>query len=94
MKGWFDKLPSDETFREHLAALFSLPREEIDRLLAEVFEYYGESLEAVIQKRHGELQKQGLKNAEIFRVLLAEAEGRLFAPPSLSLRRIRRMIYG
>ena len=68
------------------------PRRE--RVVAEVLEYFSESLETFVARRHAELQAEELQNAEIFARIAAELRQRRFAAPALSERQIRRMIYG
>jgi len=79
---------------EHLERTTRLSRAEAERVVAEVLDYFSESLETFITRRHAELQGEELRNAEIFARLLAEARQRRFAAPALSERQVRRMVYG
>jgi hypothetical protein len=47
-----------------------------------------------IRRRHAELQRQGLRNAEIYGRIQEEARRILVQPRPLSERQIRRIIYG
>lgn len=78
----------------HLEGTTRLNRAEAERVVAEVLDYFSESLEGFITRRHAELQGEELRNAEIFTRLIAEARQRRFAAPALSARQVRRMIYG
>ena len=49
---------------------------------------------AKIQARHLELKAQGLNNEDIYTSIQQEIEKRRFKAPSLSIRQIRRIIYG
>ena len=79
---------------EHLERTTRLSRAEAERVVAEVLDYFSESLEAFVTRRHAELQGEELRNPEIFARLLAEARQRRFAAPTLSERQLRRMVYG
>lgn len=79
---------------EHLERTTRLGRSEAERVVAEVLDYFSESLEAFITRRHAELQSEELRNPEIFARLLEEARRRRFAAPALSERQVRRMVYG
>ncbi|MFN8643897.1 MAG: hypothetical protein U0802_20410 [Candidatus Binatia bacterium] len=79
---------------EHLERTTRLSRAEAERVVAEVLDFFSESLEGFVIRRHGELQGEALKNAEIFARLLSEARQRRFAAPALSERQVRRMVYG
>jgi hypothetical protein len=79
---------------EHLERTTRLSQAEAERVVAEVLDYFSESLEAFITRRHAELQGEELRNAQIFARLVAEARERRFAAPALSERQVRRMVYG
>jgi hypothetical protein len=79
---------------EHLERTTRLSRAEAERVVAEVLDYFSESLEGFVTRRHAELQAEELKNAEIFARILSEARQRRFAAPALSERQVRRMVYG
>jgi hypothetical protein len=79
---------------EHLERSTRLSRAEAERVVAEVLDYFSESLEGFVVRRHAELQGEELKNAEIFARIVAEARQRRFAAPALSERQVRRLVYG
>jgi hypothetical protein len=79
---------------EHLERTTRLSHAEAERVVAEVLDYFSESLEAFVTRRHAELQGEELRNPEIFARLLAETRQRRFAAPTLSERQVRRMVYG
>ena len=79
---------------EHLERTTRLSRPEAARVVSEVLEYFSESLDQFITRRHGELQGEELKNADIFARSAAEVSQRRFAAPGLSERQIRRIVYG
>jgi hypothetical protein len=60
---------------------------EAARVVAEVLEYFSESLEQFITRRHGELQSED-ENPDIFARIATEVGQRRFAAPGLSERQI------
>ena len=79
---------------EHLERTTRLTRAEVERVVAEILEYFSEPLERFIARRHAELRGEELKNPEIFARIGSELRERRFAAPELSERQIRRMVYG
>ncbi len=71
-----------------------LSASEATRLIADVVAYYAESTEDYVRRRHTHLQSHGMKNQEIFAQLQAELARRVVAPPRLSERQLRRIVYG
>ena len=79
---------------EHLERTTRLTAPEAARVVTEVLEYFSESLEHFITRRHGELQGEEMKNPDIFARIATEVGQRRFAAPGLSERQIRRIVYG
>jgi hypothetical protein len=79
--------------RTHLARSTSLSPSEADRVIAEVLAYLDEDVPTFVRRRHTELQARGIRNDEAFQRIAAELPGRRFAPPALSLRQLRRIVY-
>lgn len=63
-------------------------------MVQDVLAYFDETTEEFVRRRHRELQARGLVNAEIFEQIKAELKYRTVAPPDLSLRQLRRIVYG
>ncbi len=78
---------------DHLEAA-GLSRGDAERTVAEVLAYFSETTESFVRRRHRGLQRRGLVNAESLSRIAAELPYRRVAPPQLSQRQIRRMIYG
>ncbi|MGI5165100.1 hypothetical protein ACQEU3_12155 [Spirillospora sp. CA-253888] len=78
----------------HLTRTSPLSPGEAARVVADVLAYFGEPVEGYVRRRHAELQARGLTNPEIFRRITAELAGRRVAPPELSERQLRRIVYG
>jgi hypothetical protein len=78
----------------HLSRTTSLSAGEAARVVADVLAYFGESAEDFVRRRHAELKAGGLTNDQIFERVAAELRRRRVAPPELSLRQLRRIVYG
>jgi hypothetical protein len=79
---------------DHLQRTTRLSREEAARAVREVLSFFSESTEEFVTRRHAELQEQDLDNAQIYHRIAGELRARRVAPPDLSERQIRRLIYG
>ncbi|GHJ37346.1 hypothetical protein [Streptomyces sp. TS71-3] len=79
---------------DHLTRSTPLSRGEALRVVQDVLAYFDETAEEFVRRRHRELQGQGLVNAEIFERVEAELRYRAVAPPELSQRQLRRLVYG
>ncbi|GIH61386.1 MULTISPECIES: hypothetical protein [Microbispora] len=78
----------------HLTRTTSLGPGEAARVVADVLTYFGEPAEEYVRRRHGELKSRGLTNDQIFPRISAELAGRRVAAPELTLRQLRRIVYG
>lgn len=79
---------------DHLTRSTPLGRGEALRVVQDVLAYFGDTTEVYVRRRHRELQAQGLVNAEIFEQIAADLRYRAVAPPELTLRQLRRIVYG
>jgi hypothetical protein len=79
---------------DHLVRTTRLPPGVARRVVDDVVAYFGEQVEALVRRRHRELQAAGLSNAEIFDRIAAELAARPVAAPELSARQLRRIVYG
>lgn len=80
---------------ERLAATSPLSRDQARRVVLDVIAYLAEAPEDYVVRRHRELKRRdGLSNDAIFERLADELSRRVFAAPRLSLRQLRRIIYG
>ena len=79
---------------EHLERTTGLSDRELGRLVDEIREYFSESVEQFVTRRHAELQSEALKNDAIFDRIADELRLRRFAAPPLTQRQIRRLVYG
>ncbi len=62
--------------------------------MADVLAWCAEDTEAFVRRRHREARAQGAGNPEAFERIAQELTTRRVAAPRLSLRQIRRIIYG
>ncbi|MFD3583343.1 hypothetical protein [Streptomyces sp. NPDC058683] len=79
---------------DHLTRSTPLSRGEALRVIQDVLAYFDETTGDYVRRRHRELQAEGLVNAEIFDRIEADLKYRAVAPPELTLRQLRRMVYG
>ncbi|MFC7221345.1 hypothetical protein ACFQLX_24740 [Streptomyces polyrhachis] len=79
---------------DHLVRSAPLQRGEAARVVQDVLAYFDETAEQFVRRRHRELQGQGLVNAVIFERIAEELARRVVAPPELSQRQLRRLVYG
>lgn len=56
--------------------------------------WYREPVEDYVRRRHRHHKVYGKRNAQIYRLIAAELDGRLVEPPALTERQLRRVIYG
>jgi hypothetical protein len=92
----YRRVPADahDDLVAHLVRSTPLSASEASRVVAEVVGYFGEPVPDYVRRRHAELKRRGLTNDLIFAELEVELATRRFAPPPLSARQLRRMVYG
>jgi hypothetical protein len=78
----------------HVARTTRLPTGVARRVVDDVVAYFAEPAEAVVRRRHRELQATGMPNPRIFDRIAAELAERPVAAPTLTPRQIRRIVYG
>jgi hypothetical protein len=79
---------------DRLVATTTLAREHAARVVDDLIELLDETVEQFVQRRHAELQREGLRNEEIFGRLADECATWRFRAPTLSPRQLRRIVYG
>ena len=79
---------------EYLVSTCPLSRAEAMRVVADVLGYFSEPPEDYVRRRHRELKGRGLTNDLAFEQIATEIPQRRYAPPHLSLRQLRRIVYG
>lgn len=79
---------------EHICNHSSLTPDEANRLVQEILAFYDESSGSFIRRRHHELQKSGMSNATIYEFIANELTHHRFTTEPMTIRQIRRTIYG
>lgn len=64
------------------------------RVVDDVVAWYAENVTDYVRRRHAQLQLHGVRNAEAFATIEQELGSRVFAAPELTVRQLRRMVYG
>jgi hypothetical protein len=85
--------PTSYELVRHVAQSTGLPPGVAARVVAEVAAYFMENIQDYVRRRHRELQSAGLRNDAIFTRVSAELAHRPVAPPTLSARQLRRIVY-
>ena len=86
--------PLSPAFRRHILGIVDIPERDLDRLVEELCEHWSETAEEFVRRRHRELQKEGVPNREVYRVVVEDLKLRPFAAAERTERQIRRVIYG
>lgn len=84
----------DPELVERVMTSTGLSAREAERVVEDVVAFHAEPVETYVRRRHRELKNRGAKNDAIFVRLGAEMGQRVFSPPPLTERQLRRMIYG
>lgn len=90
------RMPQEYAHEELIAYLgrtSGLPSALLDRLVADVLDYFAEPVESAVRRRHADLRRTGLANADIWPVLVCEVSAGRY-PARLTERQARRIVYG
>ena len=79
---------------QRLRQLYGLDEATAAQIIAELMDAWDQTPADFIEQRHQELQRQGLSGQECYVAIQEELEQRRFKAPALTLRQIRRRIYG
>jgi hypothetical protein len=79
---------------ERLTRTTRLSEREARHLVGEVVAFLDEPVERFARRRHGELQREGFSNTDIYQRIAGEIGQRPFGIGPLTLRQVRRLIYG
>jgi hypothetical protein len=79
---------------EYLIRTCPLSPAEASRVVDDVLGYFSEAPQDYVRRRHRELKARGLTNDLAFEQIAAEIPQRRYAPSALSLRQLRRIVYG
>ena len=84
----------DPALVSHVVATTSLTPGEAARVIDDVIAFHAQPVEDYVRMRHARLKTYGARNPEIFAVIAEELRARVVAPPELSERQLRRIVYG
>lgn len=84
----------NEEFENYLLSSYQMSKNDLYRFLDDLSGAFNFTVEKYIQKKHTDLHKEGKKNAEIYQIIQKEILTQRFPGPELSVRQIRRIIYG
>jgi hypothetical protein len=90
-------MPEEEAhgeLAEYLTRTCPLSEAQAARVIADVLGYFSEQPEEYIRRRHRELKAVGLTNDRAFATIAAEIPHRRYVAPELTLRQLRRAVYG
>jgi hypothetical protein len=87
-----DEVPED--LARHVAVTTGLPLAIAVRVVSDVMGYFVETSQEFVRRRHAELRRAGVSNAEIWSLLRRELALRPVASSTLSERQLRRIVYG
>lgn len=84
----------DPALLSHVVATTSLTPGEAARVIEDVIAFHAQPVEDYVRTRHAALKTYGARNPEIFARIAEELTERVVAPPDLSERQLRRIVYG
>jgi hypothetical protein len=79
---------------DRVADTAGLTPAEAARVVEDVIAWYREPVEDFVRRRHAHYRLYGKRNPEIFGLIAGELQQRVVAPPPLSERKLRRIVYG
>jgi hypothetical protein len=85
---------SDPEVVSHITASTGLSARDAARVVDDVLAFYAEPTEDFVRRRHAQLRERGMRNPDIFRLVISELSERVVAAPELSERQLRRIVYG
>ena len=84
----------DKNFETYIYSAVDISRKDLIHIVDALHAFYDSTVHEFIQTRHSELQKQGFRNSKIFKMIQGELLLRRFSASPLTIRQIRRKIYG
>ena len=87
------KNDSNLSFNEFIYQYFDKNEINPDKIYKDLLIFFSETEKSFILRKHSELKNQGLKNKEIFKILMNEISSHLFKGQILTERQIKRIIY-
>ncbi|UTT59436.1 hypothetical protein [Cellulosimicrobium cellulans] len=84
----------DHDLVQHIADSLGIEAPQARRVILDIASYFAEPVDGYIRRRHSECRSRGMQNDAIYALLQVEIQGRPFGAPQLTIRQIRRTIYG
>jgi len=81
-------------FVQHLLRVVDVGPRELDKIVEELLDHWSETVEDYVRRRHRELQRSGVPNRVVYGQIAEELERRPVRSSPLSVRQVRRIIYG
>jgi hypothetical protein len=79
---------------EQVSRTTGLPAADARRVVDDVVAYFTATTEDYVRRRHRELQLRGIRNETSFAVIAGELRRYPVRAPELSVRQVRRIVYG
>jgi len=89
-----DESQSPQDLVRHVARSTGLDEATASRVVADVMEYFGQTVGDYVIKRHEDLKNRNRKNDDIWPLIATELTARRFKAEELSERQLRRIVYG
>jgi hypothetical protein len=89
-----DESQSPQDLVRHVARSTGLDEATASRVVADVMEYFGQTVGDYVIKRHEDLKNRNRKNDDIWPLIVTELTARRFKAEELSERQLRRIVYG
>jgi hypothetical protein len=89
-----DESQSPQDLVRHVARSTGLDEATASRVVADVMEYFGQTVGDYVIKRHEGLKNRNRKNDDIWPLIVTELTARRFKAEELSERQLRRIVYG
>jgi hypothetical protein len=81
-------------FRRFLLGVIDISERDLDKLVDELLDHWSETTNEYVARRHRELQHAGVPNRDVYGQVALELGERRFGARPMTLRQIRRRIYG
>lgn len=89
-----DRPVPDQELVRRIAQTTGLSPAEAARVIDDVLAWHDETVEDFVRRRHRHHQTYGRHNDEIFELIGDELRHARFAAPELTVRQLRRIVYG
>ena len=81
-------------FIQHLLRVVDVSERDLQKLVLELVDHWSETTEEFVLRRHRELQREGVPNRVVYGQIADELIGRPVRVDPLTVRQVRRIIYG